>query len=458
MLKDDGKISKIEFQELLALAKSDPELANFATTENLEKLVLEVAQKACSGKRSKIPCTPEIDHGDPKKESQQSVYHVFLENSLSMDGYLNGNTDLRDAAMALMTKMKRKEEPVRLYYINKESHPVSGIIPDFVEFLKPQNVAQFGIEGRKNSEINNVLRIVADTACKSEERICVVISDYIYSINGKKVKDELDFQKHTTELSLQPLAKKDYAILIIKIDSKFKGLYYPMQGKGLPIDEQRPVYMWMMGEKKRILEFPQKYRIDELTGYDKHLILLNEQAEDIPFYTILSSTERQGSFDKADRGATVYTSIKDVKPNREGILQFAIAVDLSSCPADTQFLVTKENYRLKSDAGDDFEVVSVTPIEKVDLNHNDKDQKGTATHIIVISANSKLSKGSQKLVLSLKKGIPTWVKEASTDSDLDDTGRVGKTFGLWHLIQGASAAFDYNSESLYYSFPIIINN
>jgi hypothetical protein len=457
-LRDDQGISRSEFEGLQDFVKSNPDLASFSDKKALVDFIQGIADELCQAKRKPIACTPSIDSGEeasgPKKPT---VFHVFYENSLSMDGYLNGKTAFIDASLDLMTQMNMKEEKVQLYYINQQSHPVDSVITDFVDFLKPQNVSKYGKQGRGNSKINDVLRIVADTVCAGDGRIGMVISDYIYSINGKKVQDELDLQKHTTTLSLKCLARKDYALLVIKINSQFNGLYYPMQGSGVQVNEERPVYMWLMGPKDKILAMPSEYRLSEKRGYDMHMIILNEDKSDPPYYTILDRTQKLGSFDKEDRGATKsYAAIKDIEANRDGTFQFSVAVDLSNCPADGAYLLDPTNYVLKSDLGDEFDVTGISPIEEVE--HNDKDQKGTATHFVTIATKEKLSKGRQRLVLSLKKAIPSWVGESSTESDMDAAGRKGKTFGLSYLIQGAATAFDYTPKSVYYSFPININN
>lgn len=456
-LKDNQGVSSKEFKDLLACTKSNPSLTEYSNSASLVRLIEDIADEMCQSKRNPIDCSPKIDTGEKETAPGSTTFHVFFENSLSMSGYLNGKTEFIDATLDLMTRMSLKEAGVQLYYINREAYPVSHVIKDYVSFLQPQNVSQYGKEGQKNSEINDIIKIVADTACKKENRIALVISDYIYSINGHKVQEELDLQKHTTTLSLKNLAKRDFAVLIIKLSSKFKGNYYPMQGPGVAIDEKRPVYMWFMGPKDKIVEFPKLYNIYNLGGYETHLVLLNEDQDESPYYTILDKTAKEGRFEKEDRSATTYHAIKSAAPSRDGTFQFALAVDLSGCPADDAYLSDASHYAVESDAGDVFEVVDVKPI--VEIEHNDKiKQKGSATHIIVLAAHDKLAKGKQNLKLVLKKSIPNWVADASTESDLDLSGRQNKTFGLSYLISGAAAAFEYGEKSAYYTFPITIDN
>ncbi len=459
-LKDDQGISESEFVEIRNFVANDADLkAGFPNDSSIVRYIDEVAQAMSkAGRRTiKYPVTIETGVEAPKEGANKISFDFYYENSASMDGYLNGKTEFIDATLGLMTRAKLNHAEVNMHYINKEVFPVDSIIRTYQEYLVPATVRKFGDRG--NSEINRILQIVAESAVKHPDHIAVVISDYIYSIQGRKVRDELDLQKNTTALSLAELPKNDFAVLIVKINSDFNGTFYDMLNQKVTLtNEKRPVYFWIIGKRDKVIDFPKQYRFDEfLTGYETHLVLLPEGKKgERPYYTVLLKSFREGRFDKADRGTNVVTSIENLELSHKDIFQVGVAVDFSRCPAVDSYLSDPKNYEVSSDVGDEFKISEVRLVK--DLDNNDKSQKGTATHILVLAAAGKISKGRQTLSISLKKQKPAWVDESSTESDVTPQGRKGKTFGLQHLVEGAMMSYDYNKESVYHVFPITIKN
>lgn len=459
-LKDDQGLSCNEFEEIRKFINNDADLkVTFPDDSSIVRYVDEVAQTmGRAGRRAiKYPATINTCATPSKEDPDKTTFDFYYENSASMDGYLNGKTEFIDATLGLMTRAKLQGAEINLHYINKEVFPVDSIIRTFNEYLVPATVRKFGNRG--NSEINQILKIVAESAVKHPDHIAVVISDYIYSIQGRKVRDELDLQRHTTALSLAELPKNDFAVLIVKINSQFNGTFYDMLNQKVTLTgEKRPVYFWVIGKCDKIIDFPKQYRFDEfLTGYETHLVLLpEEKKDDCPYYTVLLKSFREGRFEKTERGANVVTSIENIEPSHKDAFQVAVAVDYSRCPAVDAYYSDPVNYEVTSDVGDEFNISAVHPI--IDLDNNDRNQKGSATHILVLTAAGKISKGSQTLSLSLKKRKPAWVDESSTESDVTPEGRKGKTFGLQHLVEGAMESYGYNKESVYHAFPITIKN
>jgi len=454
-LKDDQGISAAEFTAIRSHIASDPSLqADFpddkAIVQYLDRLALEMSR----AKRNAIKHPADIDTGKKTADASKVVFDFYYENSASMDGYLNGKTEFIDATLGLMTRAKLKEAEVNLHYINKDVFPVDSIIQNYKDYLEPATIQKFGNRG--NSEINRILKMVAESAVKHPNHLAVVISDYIYSIQGQKVRDQLDLQKNTTALSLAELDRHDFAVLIVKINSDFNGTFYDMLNQKAVIHEQRPVYFWIIGPCEQIIDFPKQYRLDEFKGYETYLILLSEKEETTPYYTVLLKTFREGRFDKADRDATVVTALENPEPSRTGDFQLSMAVDFSRCPAHQEYFSDPGNYEVISEVGDKFKVVEIHPIE--DIDNNDKAQKGTATHILVLKAVEKISKGRQTVQVMLKKQMPAWVVNSSTESDITPEERRGKTFGLQYLVEGAMMSYDYNKKSAYHSFQITIKN
>jgi|GEM_PF-4964565 len=457
-LKDDQGVNATEFGNIRTFIACVPELKAQFPSDTLIIQYLDDLAHAMSQKGRpaiKYPVTIETGVTASMTGSDKVTFDIYYENSASMDGYLNGKTEFIDATLGLMTRAKLKGAEVNLHYINTDLFPVDSIIQNYKDYLEPATVRKFGNRG--NSEINRILKTISDAAIRHPDHVSVVISDYIYSIQGKKVRDQLDLQKNTTALSLAELPGKDFAVLIVKINSEFNGTFYDMLNHKAAINEKRPVYFWIIGKRDRILDFPKQYRLDEFKGYETHLILLSEsKAASQPYYTVLLKTFREGRFEKADRGATVVTAIENPEPSHKGDFQLGLAVDFSRCAALDDYFSDPKNYEVTSDVGDKFEISEVHQIE--DLDNNDKGQKGTSTHILVLKTAGKISKGRQTVRIALKKQMPAWVINSSTESDATEAERKGKTFGLQYLVEGAMMSYDYSKESLYHSFQITIKN
>lgn len=452
-LKDDQGVSATEFATIRNLIAADAGLKadypdDAAIVRYLDGLALEMSQ----AKRKAIQYPARIDTGAKSADAGKLTFDFYYENSASMDGYLNGKTQFKDATQGLMTRVELQGAAVKLHYINKTVFPVAN----FDDFLDPASVRKFGDRG--SSELNQVLKTVAESVVKQPDHIAVVISDYIYSIEGKNVSAQLDYQKNTTARSLAALPRADYAVLIVKINSDFNGIYYDMLNQKAEIREKRPVYFWIIGKRDLILELPKQYRFGEfISGYETHCVLLPEAKDnERPYYTVLGKTLLEGRYDKADRGARVVTALKNPEVSHAGVFQVGVAVDFSRCPAVEDYLTDTAQYAVRSDVGDVFKVVGVRPIQ--DLEVFDKEQKGTATHILVLKAMGKISKEPQTLTISLKKGMPEWIEQSSTEFDVTASGRKDKTFGLKYLVEGAMMPYGYHEESVYYSFPITIKN
>lgn len=455
-LRDTPGVEAAEFAKIRDVIKGDEGLSMAYPSDSLIVVHIQsIAEEMGHAKRNPIALPVAIETGGKTAADIPSAteLHFFYENSASMDGYLNGNTNFTDAVLGLLARSDLNNDKINLYYINREAYPVDSMIGEFVDFLKPSNVKNVGKQGRGNSEINRILGIVSDTIMRNKDRIGVVISDYIYSINGRDISKQLNFQKNTTITNLKALGNGDYALLIIKITSMFDGIYYDMLGKKPKIREERPVFIWVIGQKDKILAFPERYRIREFKGYKTHLVLLKEGNGNLPYYSVLKETCKEGHFEKAERSANPIVSISDIDCNRNDVFQFGVAIDLSKCPTDADYLMDTAFYKVITDSGDAFTVTNVLPIDNIE--HNDKQYKGSATHIIQIRAG-KLSKGAQTIRLQLIKGIPTWVDDCSTECDTTARLRQGKTFGFNYLVDGAKTVFDYTHNSCYFSLPITI--
>ncbi len=458
-LEDNNGISHKEYLAIKSLILEDQQLSSsYPNADAIRQLIEFVGLEMSKDEAKPINIPLVIEDDIFVEENEKNAIHFFYENSVSMDGYLNGNTAFTEFVLGILSTADLKKDKISLYYINRDAFPVSrNVVREYQDFLSPANVMSYGKSGRGNSEINRILGVVVDTILTNgnDKKVGIVVSDYIYSIQGEDVSKQLNFQKATTISNLKKLAGKKYAILIVKIESDFNGMYFDMTNHGTSIQEKRPFFVWVIGDKERILSFVKRYDVNntkKYAGYREHLLLFDGELSSKPYFSVLMDTEKKGRFTPSERGRKEITFIEDVKLSRENEWQISVAVDLSGVPEGTQYLMDTAHYQVISSAGDPIAVSSIQPITSELLNPNDKDQRGSATHFLILKSNRITE--NQDVRILLRKKVPEWINTSSSNSDISYTGRFGKTFGLSYLVNAAAEVFNYNEQSYYFSLQI----
>ena len=418
-----------------------------ATT--IDRLALEMSKERHSP--VKYPITVACaGNGGGKTAATANAFNIYIENSASIDGYMNGNTEFKASLFELMTRINGNHETLTASFINDKPYPINKPLKEFIDFLEPRNMK--GVGKRNVSDINDVLRQAIETF-KTDHRIAVILSDYIYSIPNKAVEEGLTDQEYKTVTTMQSIKDLDCAVLIIKSTSQFKGTYYDLHNAPHQINQERPYYTWVIGKTAQIADFMERYQTATYKGYKNSIVFYASQNTPQPYYSILSNTDKKGRFQKRDRSQSQVKAITNISPDRDGkSFQFAVAIDCSHLPADPSYYTNPKNYTAVTALKDTLNVVAVRDIVKAD--RLDKESAGNATHYIIL-ASSKLPHGKQQITLRLAKQLPEWVTASSINDDsnaknIDDR----TTFGIRYLIEGVSKAFDPNGKGNYFSVPL----
>ena len=392
---------------------------------------------------------------DNENISKKIAYNIYLENSGSMDGYIIGETSYKNTILQLTSDVFQQGNIINYFVVNQEIIDINNQVKNFQEFssfINSSQIKQYG--NTKSTEINKIIEMVIDNF-KSKDEVAIVFSDLIYSVQGD-VLNSLSTNRYATKIILKRVIDKDYSLMLIRLSSQFKGNYYDMKhpNRGILIDEKRPVFAMAIGPKSEISKFDKKFRIKELSGFTNALEFVPiSKMNETTFYTILNRTNKKGSFLKADRNSPVIHKISDVTLDRvDKKFQFSVAIDLSHLPYGYD-LLTKNNYFVQSSINDKFKIVSVDKIDKIDPN--DRRYQGTATHLITLSS-SQLTRENQVLSIGLKTHLPNWKDWVSTLDDTTPQGRIDKTFGINHLIDGVAEAFGYRSGTNFFKISLIL--
>jgi predicted Zn-ribbon and HTH transcriptional regulator len=446
-LRDKQGISCSEWKTIRAAASKR------TTDSDLLNDIQSIAESARRSLKINIP-VPVDQCNTHTAPTTQEAYNLYLENSGSMNGYINGNSEFKRYIFSLLTRINSRKQTITPFFIENDLvTPVNWQPAQLIDSLNTATLQR--IRKSKETDINQILKKVVEQF-KRDGKTALLVSDFIYSVNPDKgdVAAQLAAQKTKTTLVFQAAKDADCAVMVIRNESAFDGKYYPYNApfKGIPIRETRPYYIWVIGKTNAILNFSEANNITDYDGYTQHLTLYNPNNA-VPFYTILPQTNKIGTFRKSKNETDRYTTLEaPTLDDRKKQFQFATAIDFSSFPIDNAYLTNPSNYEIVSSRGDAFSVQSVQPI--LQMHKNDERYKGSATHIVTLQTTS-LRKDPQTLHINLLSTMPAWVATTHTDDDTTPALRNHRTFGIRYLIEGVSEAYyPRGDKNLYFSLPI----
>lgn len=397
------------------------------------------------------------------KSTKAQTINVYIENSGSMDGYVNGKTEFKGAIRDLLVDLKYYygEKNIRVYFINSDIHS-TDTSSDLATFSQNINTLWF-IGAREHSKLNNIFKQVLDRT--NNETISILFSDYIYSIKGENTRGLLNDEKSLTKdafLTKWKKAKVQLATTIVKMKSKFDGKYFPYTGdsNNFQICMERPYYICVIGNQEILKDFNQKIELNpkRIEGFENKYVLSSGSPQEI-YYSVLNASFNQGRFatDRENSGNDYVHGIKNVSVLRglESII-FAIAVDFKDVQAEDDYICNPENYQVVTE---NFKVTKVFPVKQREIDKSDWNTiKGHApTHIILIESTVKKIHDSE-ITIMLKKQMPQWVMNSHTEDDTGPSKLSGKTFGLKYWIEGIYEAYEtiYPNNKNYFECTITI--
>ena len=412
---------------------------------------------------------------------EKPVVNIYIENSGSMDGFVNGITSFKDAIGKLLAKLKHyyDEDNVQIYFIRNDKakskkeeklNVVKACETDISNFANAIDVKwREDMPNRgHNTNLNNIFKELLNRT--DEKTITILFSDCIYSIGSGGVEDLLSHEKWTTYDAFLSHSKKNNGSLatsIIKMKSSFDGKYYPYTGdnNAFKIKGELPYYICVLANQEVLADFNNKIKLGkgEIDGYDNKYVLAHSESANL-YYSVLMATENKGRF-KQNRNfssSSYVHGIKDIdlKPNKhtDAPFTFAVALDMNNVDVEEDYLLDTRNYTLTED---NFKVARVEKVDKSIVNANDwqriKDRN--PTHIVVIEAKD-MHWTNVNLGIALKKQVPGWIEDCSILDDRDAAKlEGGKTFGLKYWIYGISEAYEelYPEDKNYYQVTITIN-
>jgi len=422
----------------------------------------------CRGGTTK---TSKVDPLPEQKDSTVRVnaVNVYIENSGSMNGYINGVTDFKGAIGALLAKLPYfyNKEDVKVRFINTRIDSLTIKNVDLHDFVSQLNLlwSEAKREGRvgKDTKLNGIFRDILEQT--DNHTISILFSDCIYSIGKGGVEDLLKYEKSLTMNAFLMKWKNDsvpLATTIVKMKSKFEGPYYPYIGDNFnfPIKMDRPYYICVIANRELLNDFNKNIKLEagEIDGFENKYVLSSENPKNI-YWSVLNRSFNQGRF-KTDRKK----SNKDYIRGIAGVsltrgtdnLRFAVAVNFSNVQAENDYICNPENYHVITD---NFNVVKVAAFNPRELDKGDCNMVKDAnpTHIILLQSTTKKLNNTE-VSFVLKKQMPQWINDSHTEDDTHVSKLGGKTFGLKYWVEGISDAYEiiYPDNENYFECSISI--
>ena len=408
------------------------------------------------------PAGPNQNVGQPVPKSETKLtaptIKVFVENSGSMDGYVKGATDFENAVYSYLSDLQLADLGVKndsissknsmeLYYINSKVLPFAPDVKAFINALEPTVFRQRG-GNRGTSDMSEIIdTILAQT---EDNDVSVFVSDCIFSPgNQYRVCDNADEYIVAQQIGIkshivEKLAKNpDFSIVVMRLTSQFNGIYYNKFDERQQINNERPFYMWLMGDRAYLKTILDEVALTQIKGKGvQNLFMISKPVSAVP-YNISLPQPGNGKYEIAKSEQNAITNAKTDGKGGNSRFQVGISVDFSNILLPDEYLMNPDNYVVSNKA------------YGVEITKYSGPNQGRYTHTIKLNLlQPVLSKGTVKI--SLKNTLPQWINDYTDESGLDihSVGAMEKTYGLKYLLGGVYDA--YASDGQYGSITINI--
>jgi len=379
------------------------------------------------------------------------IIKVFVENSGSMDGYVKGATDFENAVYSYLSDIQLADLGVRtdsllakntliLNYINSEVLQQKPDVREFIEALEPHIFKMKGGK-RGTSDMSNIIdTIISQT---DDDEVSVLVSDCIFSPGKKyKAKDNADEYIVAQQIGIkshivEKLAENpNFSIVVMRLTSQFSGNYYNKFDDIQPIVNERPFFIWLMGDRNHLNTILKKVDLNQIKGKGvQNIFMISKPLTAIP-YNISLPQPGNGKYKISISEAQTITNAKTDGKGGESRFQIVISVNFSNILLPDEYLMNPDNYNVSNKAYG-------IEISKYSGSNN---QKGY-THIIKLNLlQPVLSKGLVKI--SLMNTLPQWISQYTDESGLDINapGAMEKTYGLKFMLGGVYDAYSSNGQ------------
>lgn len=404
-------------------------------------ILLFFSQCQSGGKKNEINRKKTNTNEISQNTFVKPIINVYIENSGSMDGYVKGVTEFEQTVYSYLSDIKISDltDSLNLLYINSKTIPWGSDIADFIEKLEP---ATFRLRGgnRQTTDISDLLKIILSET--KENHVSIFISDCIFSPGkSRNAEQYLVNQQIGIKTNMAEYLKKhtNTAVCVYQFSSQFDGFYYNRYDKPTKIKDNRPFYIWIIGDKQYIAELSKKVPESKFKGSGvQNLFTITQGNQKVDYAIRIGSGKFE--LDKSNPKTAIKSAKKDYHSKK---LSFVVEANLSTFLLNDNYLKDIENYELNDK---DYQLQIA----------NSSNNGYGYTHSLKLS--SDIVKSSN-LSIKLKTNVPRWVEEINDEEGINikADGAMGKTFGIKYLINGVYEAFTQKNE-YYTDIKISVNN
>lgn len=361
-------------------------------------------------------------------ENRKPTINVYIENSGSMDGFVNMGNSFTNTINDYLTDIDiRYSDDIKLHYANSEIIPLNISREEFYSLLDVKSFRQMG-GNRGETHLSMLLDTIISAT--NDSIVSIFITDAIFSPGrGRDAEKYINNEYNSIKISFANYSKnKSASVIVYQLFSEFKGTYYNRHDKRFPNTNMvLPYYIWLIGNTDHLTEIVKYTFKNRQDGSDVNAFSMSA-IQDIDYRIKPAS----GNFrlDRNNPKTTINKLKKDGGGCNRGMARFSVYADFSKLLIDNKYLSNENNYEISNPNY----LLSIKEM----INRNNKH-----THQLDFKSKN-VHKGT--LTVKLKKHIPQWIEEAN-DSRGDKPYEY-KTYGLKKQIDGVYEAYegDYYTE------------
>lgn len=367
--------------------------------------------------------------------------NLYIETSASMGGYFQKDAEFKTIVSDLSAKLHNNIKPLSIWFIAEEKTKYPNEVSHF-----SADIATTRIADQKSSQIHKIIEeISANTDSTS---VSLFVSDCILSFPDEEIRKNPEINKYEAPNALKnnifttfsSLKRRNLTASVYAFTSKFYGTYYDYGNRKTTLNgENRPFYIWVIGNKLLLDEFNEKllsistFRPDEFLHFG-----VSEQP--VSIYEIFTQVEKSGKWSKDGN------DISGLDVAAPGQTKFSLGMDLSELPFYAQSVdYLNQNLIVNCDGCQvTYSVKEKDEITEKPKGKNQLEAFARNSHFFVFEMQEMIP-SSATISFQLPLKYDTWYLEWSTDDDRDVKESAGKTFGLEHLINGVREAYETNN-------------
>ena len=353
-----------------------------------------------------------FDEVKPIKQFTPSKIKLYIENSGSMDGYMFNGSELKDAVYSYVSGLSTHSDTTELYFVNSDIYNVKAPLQNVIYAMSPTAFRQ-SPGNKANTDIADIFDMVLKQI--ENNSVSVLVTDAILDLpagssaffHTKQTQIKSIFENYLKE-------NPNFAIEIFRMSSHFNGKYYFTGGSVVLSDQQRPYYMFVLGDKQTLSAANCIVAKSQIQHGVKDYYAYSSYTE-VPFVVMnKKKKDHDGQF--------------DVRLQQRAVPVIA-KVDLRYTLHDDSLF--KDLNLFRTAFGDDsIKIKSIKELPK----------EPDYTHALTITLPENADEGSVNIYFC-PPPYPHWLDNANDDLSDASVATTMKTTGIKYIVEGISDAF-----------------